>query len=132
LPQITKDLTIEGNGITISGNNACRIIYISWSKITVTIRRVHFKDGKALNQGGAIFSEVGANMNLESCIFSGNTTAESYAWGGAVYLYDGVFNIQGCTFTTTTHFEAALSTPTVQRPLPGTFFMKTGQQMQAM
>jgi hypothetical protein len=98
LPQITKDLIIEGNGITISGNNACRIIYISWSTITVTIRRVHFKNGKGLNKGGAIFSEVGADINLESCIFSGNTTAESYAWGGAVYLYDGVFNIQGCTF----------------------------------
>jgi hypothetical protein len=96
LPQITQNLIIEGNGITVSGNNAYEIMRIA-SNITVTIRRVHFKDGKSdYYWGGAI--ENYSNLNLQSCIFSGNSATYGYTNGGAIYNNNGILNIQGCTF----------------------------------
>jgi uncharacterized repeat protein (TIGR02543 family) len=102
LPTIAKSLTIEGNGITISGNSACQIMYINSSSATVTIRRVHFANGRVTNYGGAICNYAG-NLTLQSCIFSGNSTTLStynYYGGGAVYNYSSsnVINVQGCTF----------------------------------
>jgi CSLREA domain-containing protein len=93
LPTITQSIAIDGNGITVSGNKTYKIMYISVSGITATIRRVHFKDGKDTYYGGAIQNN-NATLNLQSCIFSGN---HSTYYGGAIYNSD-VLNIQGCTF----------------------------------
>jgi hypothetical protein len=71
-------------------------MYVYGSSIDVTIRRVHFKDGRATNYGAAIYKEGGI-LTLESCIFSGNQTSASSAYGGAIYN-SGTLNVKGCTF----------------------------------
>jgi hypothetical protein len=100
LPEINKNLTIEGNEITLSGSGITptdynsQIMYMIGGE--VTIRRVHFKDGTANDGGGAICSFIGT-LNLESCIFSGNRTTDTYASGGAIYN-EGTLSVSGCTF----------------------------------
>jgi uncharacterized repeat protein (TIGR02543 family) len=96
LPYITKNLTIEGNGVTISGNDLYRIMYISSSNISVNISRVHFTHGRYSYSGGAIGNSNSA-LNLSSCIFSYNQAVSSYSAGGAIYNY-GTLNVRGCTF----------------------------------
>ena len=96
LPDITKNITIEGNGVIItrdaSVSGSFQLMNIDNSG-TATIRRIHFKD--SMNQdGGAIYSYSG-NLTLESCIFSGNVAT---GYGGAVCNTNGTLNIKGCTF----------------------------------
>jgi hypothetical protein len=105
LPAITKSITIEGNGVTLTRDvswvtvnftSQLLRITIADANAEVTIRRVHFKNGLVENDGGAIYnSEI---LTLESCIFSGNqTTIQGYNGGGAVYS-DNTMTIRGCTF----------------------------------
>jgi predicted outer membrane repeat protein len=107
LPEITKNLTIEGEGVTLtraaswtgSGDSLLRIGTYSDSPV-VTVRRIHFKDGVATNYGGAIYSS--GTLTLESCIFSGNRVirTDAYGFGGAVEFSTsgGLLTIRGCTF----------------------------------
>jgi hypothetical protein len=101
LPQITRGFTLNGNGVVIDGSGiettaTSQIMYINNSSADVTINRVHFKNGKASDYGGAI-RNVGATLNLNSCIFSGNQTTSSSAYGGTVYN-NGTLTVRGCTF----------------------------------
>jgi hypothetical protein len=106
LPNITKTITIEGNGVTITRaatwattNTTSQMMYINNAAAEVTISQVWFKDGRATSYGGAININAGT-VNLESCIFSGNQTTGDYARGGAIYLGSGTLdvNVKGCTF----------------------------------
>ena len=56
LPTITKGVTIEGNGITISGENTYQIMQIRTAVSTdkVSIRGVHFTKGNSSSTGAAI------------------------------------------------------------------------------
>jgi hypothetical protein len=107
LPEINKSITIEGNGVILSGSgitptsDSSQIMYIRGGE--VTIRRVHFKDGMATNFGGAIY-KTGGTLNLESCIFSGNRTTDTYAYGGAINN-NGALIVSGCTFSENTAGE---------------------------
>jgi uncharacterized repeat protein (TIGR02543 family) len=99
---ISKSLTIQGNGVTITrdaswetGDGSSQLMYISGSSIELTISRVHFKDGRAA-YSAAIYLPSG-NLTLESCVFSGNQTSSTSAWGGAIYNY-GTLSIKACTF----------------------------------
>jgi hypothetical protein len=102
---INQNLTILGNGVTItkaSGwttvGSSSQLLYISGSSTTVSISGVHFTGGEATTNGAAINIGDG-NVNLESCIFSGNETTSSTAWGGAIYKTDsGSLTVKGCTF----------------------------------
>jgi hypothetical protein len=101
LPAITKGLTIEGNGVTLTrsfaGGSNTQLLRITSGN--VTIRRVHFKEGLANTDGAAIYSSGSSViLNLESCIFSGNKTTASGSYGGAVYNSNGTLNVKGCTF----------------------------------
>jgi hypothetical protein len=104
LPDIKKTLTIDGggehSGVTLSGNNACRIMSIGDNSNSpeVTLRRLHFRNGKDDN-GGAIYKNNGI-LNLQSCIFSDNraTGTSQGQGGGAIYNAAGALNVQGCTF----------------------------------
>jgi hypothetical protein len=69
-------------------------MYISGGE--VIIRRLHFKDGTATDYGGAIYKAYGA-LSLESCIFNGNRTTGTGAYGGAIYN-QGTLSVSGCTF----------------------------------
>jgi predicted outer membrane repeat protein len=98
LPQITKSITIEGNGATLTrsfepGSNTS-LLYISSSAAEVRINRLHFMSGRATGNGGAIYDYSG-KLTLESCVFSDNQTTSSS--GGAIYTA-GNTTISGCTF----------------------------------
>lgn len=106
-----KSITIEGNGLTLSGawkeagedTSLLNIDAFSYSK-NITINRVHFTGGAAI-QGGAIHSSY-TNLTLESCIFSNNAGKYSqYAYpsdgGGAIFFIgysDTQLFVRGCTF----------------------------------
>jgi hypothetical protein len=98
--QITKDITIEGNGVILTRSASSSIgdhtqlLFIS-SGVTVYIDRVHFKDGRATDFGAAIDNR--GLLSLESCIFSGNRTTGSTSRGGAI-LNNGLIMARGCTF----------------------------------
>lgn len=94
LPYVEADLTINGNSVAISGDNKYQSgFYISPGKV-VKVSRVHFKEGRFYNYGGAIFNN-GSVLSLESCIFSSNKTGN---WGGAIGTLNGQTDIKGCTF----------------------------------
>jgi len=94
------NITIEGNGVTITQSSMedhlLRVFSTTPYVSRITIRRVHFKGGKAVNNrendGGAIFNRA-ATLILESCIFSENQAQN----GGAIYN-NGNMEIKGCTF----------------------------------
>jgi predicted outer membrane repeat protein len=104
LPDITKSITIEGNGVTLTRastwtatSDSTQLMCINNSAAEVTISRVWFKDSSATSYGGAIRSE--GTVNLESCIFSGNrTTSSTFTGGGGAIWYSGTLNVKGCTF----------------------------------
>jgi uncharacterized repeat protein (TIGR02543 family) len=101
---ISKNITIEGNGVIISGNNADRILYIN-SGYIVNVSRVHFKNGynyyssSSSAYGGAIYNNSSI-LNLQSCIFSSNKVSSYYSnnYGGAISNSNGTLNVTGCTF----------------------------------
>jgi hypothetical protein len=105
LPPITRSLTIEGNGVTLTraaswtaANSSSQLLYINNNTVEVTVRRVHFKNGLATYQGGAIHN-IGI-LTLESCVFSGNRMTDNK--GGALYSKNSTrrnpLTIRGCTF----------------------------------
>jgi len=98
LPVISNNITIEGNGITItraSSWSSSPTQFLNISSSTVTISRVWFKDGIVNYDYGAAVYNYSGNVTLESCIFSGNQSI-IYS-GGAIYNY-GIMNVKGCTF----------------------------------
>jgi hypothetical protein len=102
LPQITKSLILEGNGLTLTrsfaeGSTVTPLLYINNSSAELAIRRVHFKDGRSVNNGAAIYNSSGAALTLESCIFSGNQVSAGYGYGGAIST-GGTLTVLGCTF----------------------------------
>jgi hypothetical protein len=101
---ITKSLTIEGNGATLTQSGftpgtTSQLLYINSATAEVRISRLHFKGGRATNNGAAI-NNNGAKLILESCIFSDNTTSASGSLGGALYIAGATSNVtvSGCTF----------------------------------
>jgi predicted outer membrane repeat protein len=117
---ITKSLTIEGNGITLTraaswtASETSQLLRISGSTAEIQIQRVHFKDGLAGYYAGAVYNT--GTLTLESCIFSGNRANN----GGAIYSYR-TLTIRGCTFygnNTSSYggavFFASSGTPTLE------------------
>ena len=93
LPQITKNITINGNGHaltrTFAGGSGTHLLYIAAA--TVSVSRLHFKDGRASSNGGAIRNN--GTLTLESCVFSGNQAS-----GGCAIYTDRSLTVKGCTF----------------------------------
>ena len=101
LPVITSDITIEGNGYAISGNNRYRIFYNDGGALTINdltmtegyveAELIRNEDGTlkastANSIGGAIYNANGT-VSISRSSFSGNST-ENY--GGAVYNAGGL------------------------------------------
>ena len=119
---INKSLNINGNGVIItrasswlSVSDFSQFIHIN-NNITVTINRVHFKNGRALNYGSAIRNQ--GNLTLEACIFSGNQSSPSFHnTGGAVFNaseftnFNATLNVKACTFygNSSTTYGGAIS-----------------------
>ena len=109
LPVITSDITIEGNGYTISGNNRYRIFYndggaLTINNLTMTKGDVEgdliLEDGtvKATTAqpfGGAILNWKGT-LTISDSSFSDNL-AENL--GGAIYNRGGELGISDSTFS---------------------------------
>ncbi len=77
LPPITTEITIEGNGYTISGVDKFRIFDVDGGKLTIS--DVTLRDGMA-TQGGAIRLINGARVNATNVTFSENVAD----YGGAI------------------------------------------------
>jgi CSLREA domain-containing protein len=86
LPAFTKTTTMEGNGITISGDNKYPFIEVKAQSKTIRIHRVHFTKGcgsrfsdeLSYSQRSVIFNQIGT-LILGSCIFS-NTRQDVYSF----------------------------------------------------
>lgn len=96
---INKDLSIEGtgltHGITISGNNASRVMSIGLGS-TTTIRNLSMTGGNSAGNGGAI--ECLGSLSLFNTAFFGNSASNV---GGAIALPNaGTGNLiaNNCTF----------------------------------
>ena len=77
LPSITSEITIEGNGYTISGSEKFRIFDVYGGKLTIS--DVTLRDGNA-TQGGAIRLINGTQVKASNVTFSGNVAN----YGGAI------------------------------------------------
>jgi hypothetical protein len=110
LPTINKDITIEGNGCTLTpapDRSGFRFIEINNSgggatRPVIRISRIHFKgaryDGYVGGGAVGIYYYVGA-VHFVSCIFSDNQTAQ--ANGGAIVTsanQNQTLTVTGCTF----------------------------------
>jgi predicted outer membrane repeat protein len=99
LPNIDKNLIIEGNGSTLTQSGVSittnsQLLRIS-SGAVVRISRLHFKGGRATLNAAAINNA--GNLTLESCIFSDNQSTSNNT-GGAIYSRNGALALYGCTF----------------------------------
>ena len=91
LPVIASDITIQGGGYTISGNDAYRIFHISSG--TATINNVALTKGSAHRaEGGAIYV-AGGNVTITNSSFTDNTAY----WGAAIYS-NGTLSIRNSVF----------------------------------
>ena len=99
---ITKDITINGNGYKIDAQGKSRIFNIA-DGVSVTLKNLTFINGKAAdrgtaNYGGAIYNQ--GDLIVENCQFK-DTTAK--ASGGAIYTLNEVSVIvRGSNFTNIT------------------------------
>ena len=97
---VDRNLTIEGNGVTITRvstsiwaeGSGSQLLYVGGVITTATINRVCFKDGVGTTRVAAILNE--GNLTLESCIFSGNWALSQ---SGAIWS-SGPLKVLGCTF----------------------------------
>jgi hypothetical protein len=83
---ITDDLTIVGAGaasVTVSGNSASRIFYVSSTADVVTISGVTLTDGTE-TAGGAIYARS-VNLTVQQSVITGSDATNGS--GGAIALY---------------------------------------------
>ena len=85
LPKITSDITIEGNGYTISGDHRYRIFYNESGALTIHDLTMT----KGYVEGDLILNRADASHK--------NTTANSF--GGAIVNWKGVLTISGSSFS---------------------------------
>ncbi|MDM8559354.1 choice-of-anchor Q domain-containing protein [Candidatus Parabeggiatoa sp. HSG14] len=91
---IAKNLTIDGQKITISGNNAVRVFNVTAG--TVTFKNLTIVNGSTVSNGGAI-------QNADTVIVLNSTfTGNSAANGGAIHNAAGTLTVKNSTFSTNT------------------------------
>ena len=81
LPTITSNVTIQGNGFTISGDNKFRIFHVDGGELA--LRDLTLTDGFSIDRGGAILVENGGKAIIENLTFRGNHADGA---GGAIRL----------------------------------------------
>ena len=104
---INKELTIDGNGYTIDGNNEARIFEILSNDVTV--RNIKFINGNVNNNdiGAAIYT-MGNNTNVIACDFINNSAARSggaIACGESFVINDCIFRENGAQSGSSIYFE---------------------------
>lgn len=107
---LTASTTIDGSGqeITMDGGGATRFFQTAFQfqPITITLRRLTLRNGRAPDFGGAIrlAYQDPANwttLDLDRVAFVANVAAAAGndVGGGALYAQGGRVNVLGCTFT---------------------------------
>lgn len=93
LPSITTNITLNGGGISISGNNASRIFVVEQG--TFTLNNLTIANGYEDYDGGAIYNG-GGTLNINHSKFLSNQTTVSGS-GGAIFT-EGALNITNSEF----------------------------------
>ena len=96
LPDVYYSLTIDGAGqtITVSGNNAVRIISVVDNSLT--LKNLTLSNGSGFN-GGAVNNE--STLTVINCTFTDNVaTGISLSSGGAIYNNTGTLTVVNSTF----------------------------------
>ncbi|ADC47940.1 adhesin-like protein [Methanobrevibacter ruminantium M1] len=88
---IGKDVTINGNGHTICGDDKARLFHVTDKALT--LNNVTLCHGNALN-GGAVYVESAATLNANNAEFNENTATYR---GGAIWS-TGTVNVKDSSF----------------------------------
>ena len=81
LPTVTSAITIQGEGVTVDGDNKSRLFAVNGAAADLTIDRMTLSGGSAV-EGGGVFARNNATLNLANSTVSGNTASK---YGGGVY-----------------------------------------------
>lgn len=99
---IDKDLTIEGPGaglLTVSGNNASRIFFVTGPGAAATIEMMTVADGRttgaAVAASGAGISNDQASLTLNDMVIRNNTSVTGF--GGGLYNTSGMLTVNRST-----------------------------------
>src|ERR671918_1600334 len=94
LPIITRSMTINGNGATITRGALApefRFFYVLGGTANVTINDLTLTQGRASNSGGAVFNDR-AILTLNRVKLLGNSSSD---WGGGAANVAGTMIIRG-------------------------------------
>ena len=92
LPSITEDLTINGSGVGVDGNNSYSVFGVRNNSI-VTFNNLLIRNGDAVYGGGGI-SVTNSTLTLNRVTLSGN-----HAYGGAgLYIHSGAVYVHQSQF----------------------------------
>ena len=110
LPRIISDITIDGAGYSISGDDEFRIFYVDMGG-SLTLQNIHLTEGWAHNEvsfisvwgstdysksGGAIIVNRGSRLELVNSRFTDNTATDFGgvldSWDSEVIVIDSVFS----------------------------------------
>lgn len=119
---IKTNITIDGQGHTIDGDEDYRIFYIPANYVTIqnlkllngdcdegaaiyadkylTVKKCEFTNNKASDRGGAIFNYNG-NLDISDSMFKNNRASGTWGrdqYGGAIYS-NGDLRVSNCNFT---------------------------------
>ena len=83
---IIRNITIDGAGFTLNGNNQASIFYVDSNR--VTIKNINFINGYYDGDGGGAIYWEGDNGYLFNCTFMNNSADD----GGAVFV-DNAYNL---------------------------------------
>jgi len=107
LPVVTSNITINGDGATITRDSAAppfRIFEITTTG-SLTLNSLTLSGGRTAENGGAIYNNGGI-LNIISSTLSGNTATYHGGWvgyydavGGAIYNNGGTVNITSSTLS---------------------------------
>ncbi len=95
---INKDVTIDGGvfKISLNGNLSTRIFNITGGDVTLT--NLNFRNGVA-SDGGAIYA-TNSNITLVDCLFDNNVANATNGSGGAIFMDVGAdVEATNCTFS---------------------------------
>src|SRR5918996_5549003 len=93
LPIITRSMTINGNGATITRGALApefRFVYVLGGTANVTLNDLTLSGGRASNSGGAVFNDR-ATLTLNRVKMLENSASD---WGGAVANWGGTMVIR--------------------------------------
>ncbi|WP_200154164.1 InlB B-repeat-containing protein, partial [Chromatium okenii] len=93
---ISESVTINGNGVTISGGNLYRVFEINNSAAEVGMNNLKIVNGHA-NYGSGIYNS--GELSLNHCTLTGNTSTD-VSWGGGAIKNLNILSVKNSTIST--------------------------------